>query len=96
MALLHINSTDIKETMTSKNIITNIQKDKLLHFFVGSIILFLSLLFFNTLISISIVVFIAAIKEIVYDDFLKKGTPELADFIYTILPCLLHIVNCYV
>jgi len=96
MALLHINSTDIKETMINKDIITSIQKDKLLHFFVGSIILFLSLLFFNTLISISIVVFIAAIKEIVYDDFLKKGTPELADFIYTILPCLLHIVNCYV
>ena len=96
MELLHINSMVIKETMTSKNIITSIQKDKLLHFFVGSIILFLSLLFFNTLISISIVVFIAAIKEIVYDDFLKKGTPELADFIYTILPCFLHIVNCYV
>ncbi len=96
MALLHISFTDIKETMINKDIITSIEKDKLLHFFIGSIILFLSLLFFNTLISISIVVFIAAIKEIVYDDFLKKGTPELADFIYTILPCLLHIVNCYV
>ena len=96
MALLHICFTDIKETMTSKNIITSIKRDKLLHFFVGSIILFLSLLFFSTLISISIVVFIAAIKEIVYDDFLKKGTPEVADFIYTILPCLLHIINTYV
>ncbi len=82
--------------MTSKNIITSIQKDKLLHFFVGSIILFLSLLLFSTLISISIVVFIAAIKEIVYDDFFEKGTPEVADFIYTILPCLLHIINTYV
>ena len=93
MELLYINSTDIKETMTNKDIITSIQKDKLLHFFVGSIILFLSLLFFNTLISISIVVLIAAIKEIVYDDFLKKGTPEVADFIYTILPCLFYLIN---
>ena len=42
---------------------------------------------------ISIVVFIAAIKEIVYDDFLKKGTPEVADFIYTILPCLFYLTN---
>ena len=93
MALLHICFTDIKETMTNKNFITNIEKDKLLHFFVGSCILFLSLLFFNTLISISIVVIIATIKEIVYDDFLKKGTPELADFIYTILPCLFYLIN---
>ena len=79
--------------MINKNFITTIEKDKLLHFFVGSCILFLSLLFFNTLISISIVVFIAAIKEIVYDDFLKKGTPEVEDFIYTILPCLFYLIN---
>jgi hypothetical protein len=79
--------------MKTKDIITSIKKDKLLHFFVGSCILFLSLLFFNTLISISIVVFIAAIKEIVYDDFFKKGTPEVEDFIYTILPCLFYLIN---
>jgi type IV secretory pathway TrbL component len=86
----------IKETMINKDIITSIQKDKLLHFFVGSCILFLSLLFFNTLISVSIVVIIAALKEIIYDDFLEKGTPEVEDFIYTIVPCLMHIINCYV
>lgn len=86
----------IKEMMKIKDIITSIQKDKLLHFFVGSIILFLSLLFFNTLFSVTIVVLVAAIKEIVYDDFFGKGTPEVEDFIYTIAPCLLHIINCYV
>jgi hypothetical protein len=86
----------IKEKMKIKDIITSIQKDKLLHFFVGSIILFLSLLIFNTLFSVTIVVLIAAIKEIVYDDFFGKGTPEVEDFIYTIAPCLLHIINCYV
>lgn len=96
MALLHICFMVIKETMINKDIITSIQKDKLLHFFVGSCILFLSLLFFNTLISVSIVVVIAALKEIIYDDFLEKGTPEVEDFIYTIVPCLMHIINCYV
>jgi hypothetical protein len=86
----------IKEQMINKDIIKSIQKDKLLHFFVGSIILSLSLLFFNALISVSIVVVIAALKEIIYDDFLEKGTPEVEDFIYTIMPCLMHIINCYV
>ena len=71
------------------DLLNKIPKDKLLHFFVGNVLLFLSLLVFNTLASISIVVFVAAIKEVVYDDFLGKGTPEVQDFIYTILPCLL-------
>ena len=75
------------------DLLNKIPKDKLLHFFVGSVILFLSLLVFNTLASISIVVFVAAIKEIIYDDFLGKGTPEVQDFIYTILPCFFHLIN---
>ena len=75
------------------DILNKIPKDKLLHFFLGSIILFLSLLFFNTLFSVTIVVLIAAIKEIIYDDFYGKGTPEVQDFIYTILPCLFHLIN---
>jgi len=75
------------------DILNKIPKDKLLHFFVGSVILFLSLLFFNTLFSVTIVVLIAAIKEIIYDDFYGKGTPEVQDFIYTILPCLFHLIN---
>ena len=75
------------------DILNKIPKDKLLHFFVGSVILFLSLLVFNTLASISIVVFVAAIKEVIYDDFLGKGTPEVQDFIYTILPCFFYLIN---
>lgn len=75
------------------DLLNKIPKDKLLHFFVGSVILFLSLLVFNTLVSISIVVLVAAIKEIVYDDFLGKGTPEVQDFVYTILPCFFHLIN---
>ena len=75
------------------DLLNKIPKDKLLHFFVGSVILFLSLLMFNTLVSISIVVIAATIKEVVYDDFLGKGTPEVQDFIYTILPYLFHLIN---
>lgn len=75
------------------DILNRIPKDKLLHFFVGSVVLSLSLLFFSTLFSVAIVVFIAAIKEIVYDDFLKKGTPEIQDFIYTVLPCIFYLIN---
>lgn len=96
MALLHICFMVIKEMMKIKEIITSIQKDKLLHFFVGSIILFLSLLFFNTFISVSIVFIIAALKEIVYDDFYGKGMPEVEDFVYTILPCLFQLINANV
>jgi type IV secretory pathway TrbL component len=75
------------------DLLNKIPKDKLLHFFVGSVILFLSLLVFNTLVSISIVVLAAVVKEIVYDDFLGKGTPEVQDFVYTILPCVFHLFN---
>ncbi len=74
-------------------ILNKIPKDKLLHFFVGSVVLFLLLLFFSTLFSVAIVVFIAAIKEIVYDDFYGKGTPEIQDFIYTVLPCIFYLIN---
>jgi hypothetical protein len=74
-------------------ILNKIPKDKLLHFFVGSVVLFLSLLFFSTTASVFIVVALAAGKEIVYDYFLGKGTPEVADFVYTILPCLFYSIN---
>ena len=57
------------------------------------IIVFLSLLFFNTTVSVSIVVATAAVKEIIYDDFLGKGTPEVQDFVYTILPCIFYLIN---
>ena len=75
------------------NLLNKIPKDKLLHFFVGSVILFLSLLVFNTLVSVYIVIIVALIKEVVYDYFLGKGTPEIKDFVYTILPCLFHLIN---
>ena len=75
------------------DLLNKIPKDKLLHFFVGSVILFLSLLVFSTVVSVSIVVALAAVKEIIYDDFLGKGTPEIVDFVYTILPCIFYLIN---
>ena len=78
------------------DLLNTIKKDKLLHFFVGSIILFLSLLFFNTFISVSIVFIIAIAKEVIYDDFLEKGNSEMEDFFYTILPCLFQLINANV
>lgn len=75
------------------DLLNSIKKDKLLHFFVGNTILFLLLLFFNTLISISVVVILAVAKEIIYDGLLKKGTPENKDIIYTILPCVFYLIN---
>ena len=75
------------------NLLNKIPKDKLLHFFVGSVMLFVSLLFFNALVSVCIVVIVALIKEVVYDNFLGKGTPEIQDFTYTILPCLFYLIN---
>jgi len=55
--------------------------------------LFLLLLFFNNLASISIVVIGAILKEIVWDDFLGKGNPEILDIVYGILPCAFYIIN---
>jgi len=72
---------------------STIKKDKLAHFFAGSISLFLLLLFFNNLASISIVVIGAILKEIVWDDFLGKGNPEILDIVYGILPCAFYIIN---
>ena len=75
------------------DLLNKIPKDKLLHFFVGSIILFLSLLVFNTIVSVFIVVFAAVVKEVVWDNFLEKGNPEMLDFVYSILPCFFYLIN---
>ncbi len=36
---------------------------------------------------------IVALKEIVYDWYLGKGNPELADFLYSALPILFSLVT---
>lgn len=74
---------------TSNNIFTRLNKkiiaiphDKLLHLSVGLVIYSLTALF-NPLLGLTAVLLVAGAKEI-YDKATGKGTPELADFIYTV------------
>ena len=74
-------------------LLNKISKDKLLHFFFGTVLLALLLSVFNPLLSYGILVFIAAGKELIYDGYLGKGNVEVLDFTYTILPILLHLIH---
>jgi hypothetical protein len=69
----------------------SINKDKLLHFFYGSIISFLSIVIFG-INGLWINVVIAAAKEIVYDGLMKKGTVDFYDFIFTCIPSLMYLI----
>ena len=73
--------------------IKNIQKDKLLHFFVGSLVFNFSMIIFDLNTSIFITIAIAGAKEIIYDKIMNKGNVELLDFLFTIMPCLLYLIN---
>ena len=69
----------------------DVAHDKLLHFFWGAIISFF-------LMNISIIIgFIASLiifaaKEIVYDAYLKKGNPELLDFVFSAVPAFMFLI----
>ena len=69
----------------------NIPKDKLLHFFYGTLISFVSIGLFG-IHGLWITVVVAAAKEIVYDWYLGKGTPEFSDFVATCLPALMFLI----
>lgn len=75
------------------NLFGGIGKDKLAHFFSASLLLFVLLLFLNDAIAISVVLLTAASKELINDKLLKKGNPEVLDFIYSALPCLFYVIN---
>jgi len=70
--------------------ISNIPNDKLLHFFWGSILSFVFILILG--IKGVFLTFIIAIAKEFYDWYSKKGTPELADFIATIIPAIMFII----
>jgi len=66
--------------------------DKANHFIYGYLIFCLSQIFFITPVSALIVFAIAAGKELVWDKYLQKGTPDWNDFAFTIagpLPIIL-------
>ena len=69
----------------------NIQKDKLLHFFYGTIISFI-LIFYFEIVGMIIALIIPAIKELYYDKYLGRGCCEWADYFYTIAPTIMLVI----
>ncbi len=74
------------ETLLTRllNRLAAIQKDKLLHFITGTYLFMIAALFLQLWAALLIVAIVGAAKEIYYDKVLDKGTPELADFLYTL------------
>ncbi len=77
--------------MKESKLLSNIPNDKLLHFFYGSIISFISV-FFIGINGLWITVVIAFLKEILYDDIMNKGTVDFYDFVFTCIPCLMYLI----
>jgi len=69
--------------------LTEIKHDKLLHFFYGTIISFIGVGIFG-LWGLLLTVIIGAWKELVYDK--KHGTPDIWDFVWTILPAIMFVI----
>jgi peptidoglycan biosynthesis protein MviN/MurJ (putative lipid II flippase) len=65
-----------------------IPQDKANHFVYGFLIFEFFSLFFTEITCLFIVIFVAALKEM-YDKESKKGTPELLDFVFTVIPALI-------
>ena len=60
-------------------------KDKKLHILAGLALSILAGLFIYPLIGLATAAVVGALKEIIWDWLLKKGTPELLDFVATVL-----------
>ena len=58
--------------------------DKANHFIYGYLIFCFSQIFFSLIISTLIVSIVAAAKEVIWDKYLQKGTPDWKDFLFTI------------
>jgi len=62
----------------------NIQVDKQKHLLAGLALAIIAGLLFCPLIGLATTAVIGALKEIIWDLLLKKGTPELLDFVATV------------
>ena len=71
--------------------LSNIQKDKLLHFFWGAILSFILMIIFG-IVGMIIALIIPAIKELYYDKYLGRGCCEWADYFYTIAPTIMLVI----
>ncbi len=58
--------------------------DKANHFIAGTLVYFLSSFFLTPLLSLIPVIIVGASKEI-YDYYSKTGTPDIIDFLYTLV-----------
>tara|TARA_R100000005_G_C4817304_1_gene100500 strand:- start:44 stop:280 length:237 start_codon:yes stop_codon:yes gene_type:complete len=73
--------------------LSSIEKDKLLHFFWGTILSFILMFLFGT-VGMIIAFIIPAIKELYYDKYLGKGNCEWLDYFYSVAPTvMLAIMN---
>jgi hypothetical protein len=61
-----------------------IPKDKKLHLLVGLALSILAGLLFCPIVGLATAAVVGALKEIIWDWLLKKGTPELLDFVATV------------
>ena len=61
-----------------------ISKDKQKHLLAGLALSILAGLLFCPLIGLATVAVVGALKEIIWDWLLKKGTPEFLDFVATV------------
>ena len=59
-------------------------KDKLKHLLAGLAIAIMAGLLFCPIVGLATAAVIGALKEIIWDWLLKKGTPELLDFVTTV------------
>lgn len=74
-----------------------IAQDKKLHFVVSTFISIViigiaDILNISVWLGFSLVVLILALKEIVYDKLMGKGTPEWMDFVYGLIPAVLILI----
>ncbi len=77
--------------------INNIQKDKLLHFFYGTLIAFLTMniSYITGEEAVMICAAVAAGKELIYDKMMGKGNCEIMGFVYTVAPAVMFYVTKY-
>ena len=61
-----------------------IAKDKKLHILAGLALSLLAGLLFCPIVGLAIAAVVGALKETIWDWLLKKGTPELLDFVATV------------
>jgi uncharacterized MnhB-related membrane protein len=61
-----------------------LQKDKLKHAIAGVALSIVAGLLFCPLVGLATAAVVGALKEIIWDWLLKKGTPELLDFVTTV------------